>query len=112
MVIYIIVAIFIILDVLTGFLKSMYKKKINSTILREGLFHKLSEVLAIVVSVALEYSADYLNIGAEIPVAGVVIGYISIMEIISIIENLCEVNPKLAQIFKPYLDKFKEKDKK
>lgn len=107
MVIYLIVAIFVILDIVTGFLKAAYKKEINSTILREGLFHKLSEVFAIVVSVAIEYAAHYLDIGANIPIAGVVIGYISVMEVISIIENLCYINPTLAKVFKPYLDKFK-----
>lgn len=109
MVIYLIVAIFIILDIVTGFLKAAYKKEINSTILREGLFHKLSEVFAIVVSVAMEYAAQYLDIGANLPIADVVMGYITLTEIISIIENLCYINPTLAKIFKPYLDKFKTK---
>ena len=107
MVLCVIVGLFITLDVLTGFVKAVYNKKINSTLLRQGLFHKLSEVLAVVLAFLLEYTADYLSIGSNIPVATVVVSYISIMEIISSIENLCEVNPKLAKLFKPYLDKFK-----
>ena len=107
MVLCVIVGLFIMLDVLTGFVKAVYNKKINSTLLREGLFHKLSEVLAIALSFALEYTATYLSIGINIPVVTVVVSYISIMEIISSIENLCEVNPKLAKLFNPYLDKFK-----
>lgn len=107
MVLCVIVGLFIMLDVLTGFVKAVYNKKINSTLLRQGLFHKLSEVLAVVLAFLLEYTADYLSIGSNIPVATVVVSYISIMEIISSIENLCEVNPKLAKLFKPYLDKLK-----
>lgn len=107
MVLCVIVGLFIMLDVLTGFVKAVYNKKINSTLLRQGLFHKLSEVLAVVLAFLLEYTADYLSIGSNIPVATVVVSYITIMEIISSIENLCEVNPKLAKLFKPYLDKLK-----
>lgn len=105
---YIIVAIFITLDIITGFLKALYNQEINSTFLRQGLFHKLSEICAVVVSVALEYSACYIGIATNIPIAAGVMGYISVMEVISIIENLCEINPRLSNIFKPYLDKLKK----
>lgn len=106
--IFIIVGSFIIFDIITGFIKALYKNKINSTIIRQGLYHKLTELLAMIFSAGVEYSANYINIGVQLPVLIVVSAYIIIMEIISIIENLCEVNPTLAKLFKPYLDKLKK----
>lgn len=108
---YIAVAIFILFDILTGIIKALYKEGLNSTYLRRGLFHKLSEVLAVAGSGLLEYGMSYINIGVELPVLNVVAVYICTMELISIIENIAEVNPSLAKLFKPYLEKLKDKDK-
>lgn len=108
---YITVFCFIAFDILTGLLKSFYKGNINSTALREGLFHKVSEVLVVVGSGLLEYGADYIALGIDLPLVNVVTVYICLTELASIIENVCEVNPKLAKLFKPYLQKLKEEEK-
>lgn len=103
--IYIIVAGFILADVLTGILQAVYNKNINSTKLRQGLYHKISEMLAVALSAGLEYACEYVQLGVEVPVIKVVSVYICVMELVSILENLCNINPKLAKLFKPYLDK-------
>ena len=108
--IYITVGVFIIFDIATGIIKALYKEGLNSTYLRKGLFHKLSEVIAVAGSGLLEYAIQYVNLGVDIPVLGVVSVYICGMELVSIIENLCEVNPSLAKLFKPYLEKLKKSD--
>ena len=101
---------FILFDILTGFLKAFYKEGINSTILRKGLFHKLSEILAACGAILFEKGFSYFNINIEIPFLGAVCVYICIMEGVSILENLCEVNPALGKLFKPYLEKLKDKE--
>ena len=107
---YIAVGFFILFDVVTGLLKALYNGEINSTKLRQGLFHKLSEILAVVGSVLLEYGMAYVHIGIELPIFGVVGTYICVTELISILENLGQMNPILGKLFKPYLEKLKEKD--
>lgn len=109
--IYITVGIFILFDIVTGLVKALYKEGLNSTYLRKGLYHKLSEVLAVVGSGLLEYGIGYVNLGVDLPVLGVVSVYICSMELVSIIENLAIVNPGLAKLFKPYLAKFKDNEK-
>lgn len=104
---YITVAAFILFDIITGIIKALYKEGLNSTFLRKGLFHKLSEILAVIGSGLLEFGIQYVNLGIEIPVLGVVTVYICSMEFVSIAENLAEVNPALAKLFKPYLEKIK-----
>lgn len=108
--VYITVGCFIIFDILTGILKALYNEGLNSTLLRKGLFHKLSEVLAVAGSALLEKGIIYVDIGVDIPVLKVVSIYICAMELISILENLGEVNPRLMKLFKPYLEKLKERD--
>ena len=108
--IYLIVLGFILFDVLTGFIKGLTKEGINSTALRQGLYHKLSEVLAVAGSAGLSYAIKYLDLGFEVPLLQGVSVYICVMELISIIENLCTINPQLTRFFKPYLQKLKGDD--
>ena len=106
----ILVFAFIALDVFTGFLKALYNKDIDSSALRKGLLHKASEVLVFGTSVLLEYSVQYIELGIDLPLSGAVTIYIVGMELTSIIENLCEVNPRLYNLFKPYLLKLRSTD--
>lgn len=107
---YIIIGSFILGDIITGLLQAGYKGEINSTILRQGLFHKLSEVLAVALSVLLQYTCDYIELGVELPLFNIVAAYICLMELVSILENLCEINPHLEKLFKPYLEKLRSKE--
>ena len=99
---------FILFDIVSGIIKALYKEGLNSTILREGLFHKLSEIIALCGAWLLEYATTYMDLGFDVPLLNGVAIYIDIMELISIIENLCEVNPALNKLFKPYLEKLKK----
>ena len=99
---------FILFDVITGILKSWYKGSINSTCLRKGMIHKTTEVIVIFGGWALDCLADEYFL-VEVPNFLIAFtSYICIMECISIIENLCEINPKLEKLLKPYLEKLQE----
>ena len=105
LIIYIIVTVFIILDIITGLLKAFKQKEYNSTIMREGLYHKCGSIICVIFGTLIDYSQKYLDIGANIPVLKAICGYIILMEITSIIENICLLNPdimpeKLTQYFK------------
>ena len=107
---YIVVGIFILFDICTGILKAVYQGNINSTALRQGLYHKLSEVIAVAGSGLLEIGMNYINIGINLPVLNVVAGYLCITEFVSVLENICAINSKLAKLFNPYLEKLKVKE--
>ena len=107
---FIIVGGFILFDVVSGILKAFATTGLNSTALRQGLYHKLSELLAVAGSALLEYACAYIQLGIDLPLLGIVSVYVCTMEIISILENLSTVNPQLAELFKPYLEKLKMKD--
>ena len=75
--------------------------------MRQGGFHKSMEVMAMAVAYFVEYAVVYVNMGVDIPAVPAVTVYICIMELISILENICAVNPQMCALFKPYLDKLK-----
>ena len=105
---YIIIVLgFIVFDVVTGLIKAGYNGNYNSAIMRQGGFHKSMEVMAMAVAYFVEYAVAYVNIGVNVPAVPAVTVYICIMELISILENICAVNPQMCALFKPYLDKLK-----
>lgn len=103
------VCTFILFDIVTGIIKALYCDGLNSTYLRKGLFHKLSELIAVVGAYLLEYGIQYINLGFDVPLLKATTAYICLMELISILENLAIVNPSLGRFFKPYLEKLKTK---
>lgn len=105
--VYYIVGGFILFDILTGIVAALYKGEMNSTKLREGLYHKASEIIAIAGAALLEYALQYYDLGFEVPMLKSVAIYICATELISVLENLCHINPTLYNLFKPFLEKLK-----
>lgn len=108
---YIVPFVLICFDFLTGFIKAIYNKKLDSTILRKGLFHKLAELLALISCGGIDYGIKFIDLPFDLPILPSVAIYICVMEIISCFENLCEVNPALNDFFAPYLQKLKNAEK-
>lgn len=92
----IVVLLFIVLDVVTGIIKAVMKKELNSTVMRNGLFHKSAFLLAIAFAYACEYGMMFLDLGFTMPIVAAVCIYICLTETVSILENLGEINPELA----------------
>lgn len=105
LIIYITVLVFIVLDVVTGLLKAFKNKEYTSTTMRQGLYHKIGSILCIAFATLLDYTQSILDIGLTIPILKGICIYIILMEITSIIENICSLNPdimpeKITQYFK------------
>lgn len=95
----------ILLDVATGFIKALFEKNIDSSIIRLGGKHKVSELLIILFSFYIQNGLKYLSIDLPFNPVNLVCGYIVIMECISIIENIGKMNsksipPRLSEFFK------------
>lgn len=88
--------LFNILDFLTGFIAAAENKEISSSKMREGLFHKLSFLFALVLAALLQYSSSFLDLGFDIPTLGTVSAFIILTECVSIVENLIKLNPELS----------------
>lgn len=94
--VYVIVGVFIILDFITGLIKSFKEKNYTSTKMREGLYHKCGSILCIIFGILIDYSQVYVDIGVSIPVSTAICTYISLMEAGSIIENISKINPEIV----------------
>lgn len=92
---YAITAGFIVLDFVTGLVKAFKEKNYCSSIMREGLFHKCGNILCIVFATLVDYAQTYIDLGVSVPVTAGVCAYIVLMEIGSIIENVCAINPEI-----------------
>lgn len=106
--IYLTVGGFIFFDILTGFLKALKHKKLESKKIREGLYHKAGEILTLLGCYLLkhvEIAGFPFNIDLLLPFSLYVCG----MELLSILENLAEINPVLKIFFDKYLKKGDEK---
>lgn len=100
-----ITCLFIIFDIITGFAGGVKEKAVNSTALRDGIWHKSGFLGLILFAYLVEVASLYADLGFEIPSVSAICIYIIITECVSIFENLCILNPEikdspLGQIFK------------
>ena len=86
--IFLIVGIFILLDILTGLLSAFKNKEFNSTVMKEGAYHKAGSILLVVFGLTVDYAQSFIDLGATIPMAKAFSIYIITMEFGSIIENI------------------------
>lgn len=108
--VYVLTGAFILLDLISGLIKAFKEKNYCSTVMRQGLYHKSGSLLCILFGVLVDYSQLYLDLGVNIPVALSICAYICLMEIGSIIENVCAINPEiLPEKLKTYFAKLSGK---
>lgn len=90
-------------DFITGYIKAKCKNRVSSKALRIGGLHKIAELVimatAIGLTVGLDMLGRYYNDTRLTDIAGMftalsIFGYISVMELISIMENFAEVVPQ------------------
>ena len=97
--------VFIIFDIVTGWLKAWYTSTTDSTIMRKGLFHKLAEILALFFGYTCEYFFPLCGIEIEIPIVTGITVYLVLMETTSIVENIATMNPQLAEMLNKFFAK-------
>lgn len=92
---FILVALFILFDFVTGLISRCINGNYQSAVARHGLYHKIGSILCIVFAVLCDYRQKYIDIGITIPITISVITYICLMERGSILENIKKINPEL-----------------
>lgn len=90
--------ILILMDIVCGIVGAARNKELCSAIMRDGLYNKFGELMLLLLAifineVLLMMPFDKIGIPPEIAYAVAI--YIAVMEIISIIENICKINPNL-----------------
>lgn len=89
--------VFIVLDILCGFIAAIKNKALKSEKMREGLYHKSALIMIMVTAYALEYFLPRIpEVGISAPVFLPACAFIVVMEITSIVENIIKIYPELA----------------
>lgn len=90
-------------DVLTGYAQAVKNACVSSSVMREGLFKKAGSITVIILALAVGHAGAFVGIDSTVcaSVIGLVLAMVSVMELTSIIENICMLNPDLpvAKLF-------------
>lgn len=95
---WIVVGAAILADIITGLLKAFYTKTFQSSVMRQGLFHKLGELIALGILFGAQTALPEIGMETHLPLFTVGCGYCVLMELGSIIENLRSFTPGLDNI--------------
>lgn len=98
-------------DVLTGFIVAVINNEISSTAMRKGLLHKVLTLILITSCLVIEIALTHMVVlPYDIPTCEVVCGYVVIMELASVLENIGKGYPDFVDsaVFK--LFNLKDKD--
>lgn len=88
--------VMMVFDIITGFMAAWKNKDIQSTKMREGLFHKGTLILLIILAWLCELFVMHVpDLGITIPLVIPACVIIFAMELVSITENAAEINPEL-----------------
>lgn len=90
-----ITAILIIMDYGTGVANAIMHHQISSGKMRNGLWHKFAYIVVICTAILIEWGAQWLDLGFDLPLVAPVLISIALIEITSILENCVKINPEL-----------------
>ena len=99
-----IVAVFVVMDLVTGIMQAVANKTLDSVKMRDGLWHKCGFILVVVLAALVEWAMRFIDLGFTLPLLVPACVFIILTEITSIFENVCKISPeladsKLAQLF-------------
>ena len=83
------------LDIVTGLCAALRKKDLKSYRLRDGLFKKMGFVFCYLLAWVLDNYGDIIGFQIGINVLPIIVLYAITTEIISIVENIHEINPDI-----------------
>lgn len=100
----IIALVFNALDLITGIITALKNKDIQSAKLRDGLFKKVGFILCYFVAWLVDTYGTRIGFQFGISILPIIILYACTTELVSILENICKINPdilpeKLMELF-------------
>ena len=102
--------LFIILDVISGVAAAYARHEVESPKLRQGLWHKVGYVFVVFCAIVIEWAMTKgMDLGFNLPLVMPICVWISLMEIVSTLENAAKINPDLAAV--PGFERLKEVEK-
>lgn len=107
----VIVLVFMLLDIITGLAQAFSTGSYDSSKMRLGMWHKLTEILAVCFCGFCDYALPVINITLPVELYGCIIAYLVIMECGSIIENLGSMFPEIGKYLGNVFEKVNKNEK-
>lgn len=99
--------LFIILDIISGLASAYALHAIESPKLRQGLWHKVGYFFVVFCAIIIEWAMTKgMDLGFNMPLVIPICVWISLMEIVSTLENAAKINPDLSAV--PGFERLKE----
>lgn len=84
-----------IIDYTTGVIRAIYQQELTSQAMKKGLLHKLIYLCIVVVAACFDALGVSEDIGLPLDITAICTSAIILIELSSIMENACEVDPGL-----------------
>lgn len=94
----IVCGILIIMDIVCGTVAAMRNKELCSSVLLDGMYNKIGEAMFLLIGIIANEILGippFDGLGISPDIAYLVAAYIAWMELVSILENICKINPEL-----------------
>lgn len=94
----IVCGILIIMDIICGVIAALRNKELCSYIAREGMYNKIGEAMFLFIGIIANEILGippFDTLGISPDIAYLVAAYIAWAELVSILENICKINPDL-----------------
>lgn len=92
----IVALVFHFIDLLSGIVGAVRNNDLKSSKMRDGMFKKVGFIFCYVLAVLLDTQGEAIGIQIGVKILPVIIVYAVTTEIVSIIENICRINPDLV----------------
>ena len=89
--------VFMLLDIVSGFVGALKNRCINSSKMRDGIFNKAALLIVVFVAWLVEFTARHVpGLGFDMPLLIPVCVIVILMEVASVMENVAMISPALA----------------
>ena len=88
--------IFHALDLVSGLIGAVRQGNLQSSRLRDGMFKKVGFILCYVLALLIDTKGAEIGLSFGTKILPIIIIYAVTTEIISILENICKINPDLV----------------
>lgn len=96
---WVLVLVFIVLDVVAGTVKAIITKTVSSEIARKGVMHKMGYILAMLMCTLIDIAQTITDLEYTVPLLKLCTGMICTAEIFSLCEHIKELNPDIKLNF-------------
>lgn len=90
--------ILIIMDIVCGVVAALRNRELCSSVAREGMYNKIGELMFLFIGIIANEILGvppFDTLGISPDIAYLVAAYIAWAELVSILENICKINPDL-----------------